>query len=118
VVVVRRDTLEKKQVKISSLKKEIPKILEDIQENLFKKSKKLFTSKVEKTNSLAGLKNIIENKKVGIVPLCKEEKCEEILKFETKGAKALFITEDKVKNEKCIICNNKADYFVYAGKSY
>jgi prolyl-tRNA synthetase len=117
-IVVRRDNLEKKQVKISNLKKEIPKILDDIQNSLFAKSKKLFTSKVEKTNTLDGLKKLIEDQKVGIVPLCKEEECEEMLKFETKGAKALFITEDKVKNEKCIICNNKADYFVYAGKTY
>lgn len=74
---------------------------------------------MEKTLSLNNLKKAIENKKVGIVPLCKNEKCEEMLKFETKGAKALFISEkDKVKSEKCIVCGKKADYFVYAGKSY
>ncbi|MEK6859752.1 MAG: proline--tRNA ligase [Nanoarchaeota archaeon] len=119
VIVMRRDTLEKKSVKISELKKQIPKILENIQSNLFEKSKKLFDSKIEKTNSLNELKKIIENKKVGIVPLCKDSECEDMMKSETKGAKAIFISEkDKIKNEKCIICNKPAAYFVYAGKSY
>lgn len=119
VTLVRRDNLKKIPIKINELKKEVPKILEDIQKNLFKKTKELFESKIEKTNSLESLKKIINNKKVGIIPLCKSEKCEEMLKYETKGAKAVFISEkDKVKNEKCIICNKEADYFVYAGKSY
>ena len=68
---------------------------------------------------LKELKKIIENKKVGIVPLCKNSECEDQMKSETKGAKAVFISEkDKVKSEKCIICNKPADYFVYAGKTY
>jgi len=42
-----------------------------------------------------------------------------MLKFETGGAKAVFISEDKLKgNEKCIVCNKKADYFIYSGKTY
>ncbi len=119
VILVRRDNLKKMPIRIDNLKKEVPKILEDMQKNLFKKTKELFESKIEKTNSLEHLKKIIDNKKVGIVPMCKNEKCEEMLKYETKGAKAVFISEkDKVKNEKCIICNKKADYFVFAGKSY
>lgn len=119
VVVVRRDNLTKQSVKIKDLKKETPKILNEIQENLFNKSKKLFESKIEKANSFEGLKKIINNKKVGIVPLCKDPECEDSMKSETKGAKALFISEkDKIKSEKCIICNKPASYFVYAGKTY
>lgn len=119
LIIARRDTSEKKEVSIKDVKKEVTKIVEEIQNNLHNKSKKLFESKIEKAKSLEELKKIIEDKKVGIVPLCKENKCEEGMKAETKGAKALFISEkDKVKSEKCIICNKKAEYFVYAGKSY
>ncbi|MBS3079491.1 proline--tRNA ligase [Candidatus Pacearchaeota archaeon] len=119
VTVARRDTLKKQQIKIKDLKKQVPIILEEIQKNLLEKSKKLFESKLEKTQSLEELKKIIEEKRVAIVPLCNNEKCEENLKFETKGAKAVFISEkDKIKTEKCIICNKPADYFVYAGKTY
>lgn len=119
VTLVRRDTLKKQQIKIKDIKKHIPLILEEIQKNILEKSKKIFESKIEKTSSLEELKKIIENKKVGIIPLCKNEKCEEMIKYETKGAKAVFISEkDKMKNEKCIICRKNADYFVYAGKTY
>lgn len=118
VVVVRRDNFEKKSVKLSEVKKYVSSSLDDIQKNLFERSKKIFNSKIASGDSLADLKKIIEDKKVGIVPLCKNEQCEEIIKAETKGAKALWIDNKKVNNEKCIACNKKADYFVYAGKSY
>lgn len=118
VVVVRRDNAKKQTIKFPSLEKEIPKILEDIQKNLFEKSKKLFLSKVEKSASMAGLKKIIEDKKVGIVPLCKSTACEDEIKAGTGGAKALFIAKEKIKNEKCIICGKRADYWVYVAKTY
>ncbi|VVB78333.1 Proline--tRNA ligase [uncultured archaeon] len=119
VIIARRDTGKKESIKISEIKKQVPKILEEMQKNLLEKSKKLFESKIEKANSLEALKKIIENKKVGIVPLCKNPECEDSMKSETKGAKALFISEkDKIKNEKCIICNKPAAYFIYAGKTY
>ena len=118
-IVMRRDTLKKQEIKISKLKTEIPKILQDIQKSLFEKSKKIFNSKIEKTENLEKLKTIIKNKKVGIAPLCKNINCEDNLKFKTNGAKTLFIDDkNKIKSEKCIICNKKADYFVYVAKSY
>ena len=79
----------------------------------------MFESKIEKATTLEQLKIIIENKKVGMSPMCKSEKCEENLKFETKGAKTLFINEkNPASSQKCIICNNKAEYNVYIGKTY
>jgi len=119
VVMVRRDSGKKEIIKIVELEKKIPAILEDIQTSLFARSKKLFESKVEKADTLGGLKRIIDNKKVGIVPLCNKEACENQMKADTKGAKALFISEEKVKKgAKCIICGVPAAYNIYAGKSY
>jgi prolyl-tRNA synthetase len=118
VVVVRRDNFKKEFVKISEVKKFVERSLDEIQSGLFEKSKKLFLSKLADANSVEELKKVIEDKKVGLVPLCKQESCEEMLKAETKGAKALWIDNKKVKSEKCIVCGKKADYFVYAGKSY
>jgi len=119
VILARRDNGKKETVKISNIKAESKKILDDIQEQLFTKSKKLFESKLEKADKLDKLKKIIQDKKVGIVPMCDSQECEDMLKFETGGAKAVFISEDKLKgNEKCIVCNKKADYFIYSGKTY
>jgi prolyl-tRNA synthetase len=119
VVLVRRDNFEKKSVKISELGKVIPKVLDEIQKGLFEKSKKIFLSRLGEAKNLEEFKEKIADKKVVNIPLCKNEKCEEMIKFETKGAKALWIDDKKkVKSEKCIVCGKKADYFVYAGKSY
>ena len=118
VMLARRDTFEKKEVKMKELKKTVEKNLDEMQKSLFEKSKKLFKSKVEKASNLNELKKLVDDKKVGIVPLCKNVECEDSLKAETKGAKAVFISEEKIKNEKCIICRKKADYFVYCGKVY
>lgn len=117
-VIVRRDTNEKMEVSMKDIRKNITKVLEEIQKGLFDKSKKLFESRVKKAGSLEDLKKFVENKMVGIVPLCKHSGCEEDLKFKTGGAKAVFISDGKIKSEKCIMCGKKADYFVYAGKTY
>ncbi|MDO8516883.1 MAG: proline--tRNA ligase [Nanoarchaeota archaeon] len=118
-VTVRRDNGKKQSIKIASLKKEIPKILEDIQKSMYEKSKKLFYDKTEKASSLNELKKIIIDKKVAIVPFCKMTECEDSLKSETGGAKALFISDEKLKKaEKCIICNKPADYYLYVAKTY
>ncbi|MEM4605624.1 MAG: proline--tRNA ligase [Candidatus Pacearchaeota archaeon] len=119
VVLFRRDNLEKKKIKTEKLKLEIIKNLEDIQKKLYEKSKKLFESRVVESNNLEQLKKAIVNKKISIVPLCKNQECEDWIKAETRGAKTLWIEEKrKIKDEKCIICGKKADYFVYVGKTY
>lgn len=119
VIIVRRDNSKKEPIKIKELKNKIKKELEEIQINLYNKSKILFESKIEKTTSLQKLKEIIKNKKVGIIPLCNKEECEGIMKSETGGAKALFISEERIeKEDKCIICNKPASYLIYSGKSY
>jgi len=120
VLIFRRDLGSKEKIKIKDLAKKIPAILESIQKNLFNKSKKLFEDKIEKAETLQAIKKTIDNKKVGVSPFCKNPKCEEMLKFETKGAKALFIDEkNKIKpNQKCIVCNKKAEYNLYIGKTY
>jgi prolyl-tRNA synthetase len=119
VVAVRRDNGKKELIKIPDLGKKVPAILEDIQKSLFARSKKLLESKVERADTLAVLKKVIDSKKVGVTPLCNKEACEDMMKSETKGAKALFIADEKVKKgTKCIICGAPASYYVYAGKSY
>jgi prolyl-tRNA synthetase len=118
VVVVRRDNFKKEFVKVADAKKFVEKSLDEIQEGLFNKSKRLFLSKLTDANTLEELKNALLDKKIGLIPLCKDEKCEDIMKSKTNGAKTLWIDSKKVKNEKCIICDKPAEYYVYAGKSY
>ncbi len=120
VIVVKRNTGEKIQLKIKTLKNEIPKILEKMQKELFEKAEKLLKENISKTENKKEMIKLIKDKKIVIVPLKNDKTSEEILKSETGGAKVLFIDPEKtsVKNKKCIISGDNADYWVYVGKSY
>jgi len=116
-IIVRRDNLKKQAVKLSKLKTEIPKILEDMQNALFKKAKKLLEENITKTNNLKQLQSAIKNKKIALAPLCSSKECEDLLKYKTQGAKVLNISEEKPKGE-CVICRKPAEYIARVGKSY
>lgn len=120
VMIVKRNDFQKISVKIKDLKKEIPKILEQMQKEIFSKAKKILEENIEKTENKKELIKHIQNKKMVMVPFCKSEECEEILKSDTGGAKTLFIDPQNtsVKGKKCIVCNKSADYWVYVGKTY
>jgi len=120
VILVRRDTHEKKAVKYASLKKEIEKFLEDIQQNLFAKAKKFLEENTIEAKNISELKKAIHNKKAAKASWCSSQKCEDSLKDETGGAKIINITLNQPKNIKnnCVYCNQKAKYTVLVAKSY
>ena len=111
---------EKQIIKITDLEKEIPKLLDKMQKKLYNNAKNILNDNIAKTENKKELIELIKNKKMVNVPLCSSEKCEEILKADTGGAKTLFIDPKKesVKNKKCIICNKPAEYWAHTGKTY
>jgi prolyl-tRNA synthetase len=117
VTVVKRNTFEKIQIKISEIEKKIPFLLEKMQKELYDKAEKVMKDALRKTEDKKEMIKLIKEKKVVKIPLCNSEKVEEKLKEET-GAKTLFIDSEKISNQKCIISGKKADYWVYAGKTY
>ena len=102
------------------LKKEIPKLLEKMQTELYETAKKSLENAKTKTENKKELIKLIQKQKIVMVPMCKNPTCEDHLKAETSGGKTLFIDPENnpVKNKKCIICNKQADYWVYCGKTY
>ncbi len=121
VAVTRRDTGWKEEIKIKELRKRLKEILAEIQENLLKKAEKLLVSSIIKTSNFKEARKAVTDKKIAFVPLCKKSSCEEEYKSATFGAKVLNIPEDQpkeLKESKCLMCKNKADYFAYTGKSY
>jgi len=119
-VVVKRTDGKKKAVKITALKRQIEKLLDEMQNQLYKKADKMLKSNITRANSLEELKKQIKNKKIVLAPLCSSRKCEDMIKYRTGGAKTLNIPEKQpaLKNKKCIYCSKPAQYFVYIGKSY
>jgi len=119
VVVVRRDTGNKESIKISDLKKKIPKILENIQDSLYEKAEKYLESSIVKSKTMADLIKAIKNKKLVFSQWCGSEECEDWIKDKTGGAKILCIPFDQPKKlDKCVYCGKPAKYAVYIAKSY
>jgi len=117
VTIVKRNNLEKSQIKISEINKKIPIILEEMQEEIYNKAEKILKSSLRKTEDKKEMIKLIKEKKIIKVPLSNSEEVEEKLKEET-SAKTLFIDSEKISNQKCIISGKKADYWVYVGKTY
>jgi len=119
VVIVKRNTSEKMNIKLEDLEKQIPKILEEIQKELYEKAEKELKHSIKKTENKRELIKFIKDKKMVKAPLCNAEKCEDVLKADTGGAKVLFIDSQKsAQNKKCVICGKPAEYVVYIGKNY
>jgi prolyl-tRNA synthetase len=111
---------EKLTFKFTELKKQIPILLEEMQTKLYEDAKRLLDSNQKQTENKNELKKFIKEKQIVKVPLKNSSEVEELLKTETGGAKALFIDPKKepIKNKKCIISEEDADYWVYVGKTY
>lgn len=120
VVMIPRDTLQKKSVKIKDLKKTIENELSAMQKRLFKKAKKLLKEALDKASTLAEAQKKVQESKLVLVPLTDSMQVEDTLKEKTNGAKTLNIPEKQpeIKGKKCIISGKAADYWVYIGKSY
>ncbi len=119
VTVVRRDTGEKKTVGMKTIEKEIPRLLQQIQENLYKKAERLVKENVVTVKNLKEAERELANKKIIFAPWCGNAKCEEQFKEKTT-AKSLNspLKQPAVKGEKCFHCGEKATSWFYWGKSY
>lgn len=117
-IIVRRDTRKKQKIKISQLKKQIPNLLKEIQDSLFKKAQKFLKDSIIEVKTWKEFGQAIKNKKLIKTFWCGSRKCEDIIKDET-SAKTLVIPFNQPKNLGCCIkCNKKAKYQIYFAKSY
>lgn len=119
VVLVRRDVLEKRGVKLDKLGSEVEEELQNIQTKLFKKASEFLEKNIHKVKMYNELKEILEKKK-GVVQAiwCGNSNCEDKIKEETK-AKIINIPLNQSKeNGNCIYCNNKGELIANFAKSY
>jgi prolyl-tRNA synthetase len=119
VVLVRRDNFSKERVKVKELNKRVGEVLEEIQEDMFKKAYNFLHESIVECKSIAEVKKVLDNKKIAYAPIVNSDKVEEELKTITVGAKVLNIPDKQPdKKGKCIISGKEASYFAYIGKSY
>ena len=120
VVVVRRDTGEKKAIPLAQLKKEVPVLLEKIHEDLFQKAENFLKGSIIEVKNLKDAEKALEQKKLLFAPWCGDAECEEKFKEKTtaKSLNSPLQQQPEVKKEKCFACGGRAMQWGYFGKSY
>ena len=116
-VLVRRDSGQKTEVKISQINDKIKKTLDEIQKALFKKAKKFLDDGIVEVKNWNEFVKVIRDKKIAKSLFCGDIGCEDWIKDKTQGANSRFIEETKTKGN-CVHCNKKANYVAYFSKSY
>ncbi len=121
IVLVRRDTGEKEEVKQKKLNIKAKATLRKIQKNLEKKADKYMKSNVHKVNTMRALKNILREKG-GFVKAnwCGKVECAEYIKTETDGGviRGTRLGVNERKAGKCIYCKKETDNVIYISKQY
>lgn len=120
VIVARRDNFEKITVKIDDLEKELPKILEEVQKNMYHKAKEFLDSHIDSATEMEEMIQKFNEKKGFIKAMwCGSEKCEDEIKSQTGGAgsRCIPFSEEHLADT-CICCGRPAKHMVYFGKSY
>ena len=118
-VLVRRDTLEKQEVKLEDLSNELGLLLEDIQANMFEECKKRMREKTTTATTMEEFeKNMNENQGFIKAMWCGDEACEDKIR-ELTGAKSRCIPfEQEHISDTCVCCGKKADKMVIWGRQY
>ncbi len=119
IVLVRRDSGDKKAIKISSrLESELEKTLEAIQRNLLNRAKKHLHENIKTAKDFKGLKELIQDKKMVKAGWCGNLTCEDKIQEETAANVRLIPLKKEKTPQKCVYCGKKAKEIVYISKAY
>jgi prolyl-tRNA synthetase len=117
VTIFRRDTMERTSVEERFIEKEVERLVEDIQRNLFERAKKFLEENTFEANTFDGFKELVE--KGGFIKMkwCGEMDCEKAIKEETTATVRVIPFGEGIKG-KCVKCGREAKYLAYFAKSY
>lgn len=120
VKMVRRDNSESSEVKIKDLESEINKTLEDIQSQLFLKSKTFTLDHTTEAKTYEQFKGLMKEGKGFIRAYwCEDPECERKIKEETKAStRALDEMGKLVESGECVYCKKLAKYQWLFAQSY
>ncbi|MBU1018757.1 MAG: proline--tRNA ligase [Patescibacteria group bacterium] len=116
-IVARRDTSEKETYELSELFTVIPKLLDEIQDNLYEEALNFQKENTRKVDSYDEFKTVLEEKGGFILAgWCGSEDCEQKIQDETKATIRVIDEEEHI--GKCILCGAEAKQRVYFAKAY
>ncbi len=118
-ILVRRDTLEKREVELANIEEEVKNTLEDIQKSMYEACEKRIE---ERTQVALDLKEFEEkiNKKQGYIKAmwCGDVACEDKIKDLTGAhSRCIPLKEEKL-SDKCVCCGKEAKHMVVWGRQY
>ena len=119
VTIARRDTFEKTAVKEEDTVLTVMKLLEEIQNSLYNRAKKLLQENITTVQTYDELKKVLQEKGGFIrASWCSDQKCEGKVKEETGATIRIVPFEKEVPFSKCIYCGGEAKQVVYFAKAY
>ena len=117
--VSRRDTKEKKLYAISTLEKEIPKLLDEIQKNLFKKALDWRTQNTCQANDFAQFKKVLDETPGFVMAHWDGTKeTEERIKDETKATIRCIPVDGSAEKGKCMVTGKDSARRVVFARAY
>ncbi|MBQ7583449.1 MAG: proline--tRNA ligase [Lachnospiraceae bacterium] len=119
-VVVRRDNHEKTNVKLEELKSYVPKLLETIQADMYKKAQEHLEGSIYEAKEYDEFKKTIDEKPGFVRAMwCGDQECEDRIKADTTATSRCmpFENSDPI-SDKCICCGKPARHLVIWGKAY
>ena len=119
VEVARRDTLEKQVMPIENIDEQIEKLLEDIQENIYRKALNFRNENIRNADTWEEFKQLIEEKG-GFVAAHWDgtKETEQIIKTETKATIRCIPLDSQVKAGKCIYTGKPSERRVLFAIAY
>lgn len=119
VSISRRDTLEKGQLDIDQLTKQVPAMLDEIQQGLFEKALKNREEKTFTFKTYDEFKKRMEtNQGFAKTMWCGDADCEKKVKNETGATIRCIPFEQENLGDTCPFCGREAKHMVYMAKAY
>jgi len=120
-IVARRDTGEKQTIKVDKLVDEIPKILDNMQTDMFVKAKEFLKNNIVDVKDFKELMKVVKEGKMARAAFCCDNEAEDELKAESGGVTARCIPidmKDHVPKEKCFYTGKDAKAYVLFARNY
>ncbi len=119
LTVFRRDTNEKLKMQNEKIQVKIKNLLDEIQQNLFTRNKKLVEENTHDVSDYEEFKEIMKTKK-GLIRAfwCEDAICEAKIKAETKATTRVSLLDAKEEAGKCIYCTKPSVHRWYFAQAY
>ncbi len=105
VTVARRDTNEKSTFDIANLEQEVKKLLDNIQTDMFNKSKAFRDSHIKEVTNIEEMKQALDNGNLTKAVWCGCPECEAKIKEEVQATVRVMLDEHV--NGKCVYCGKE-----------